>query len=124
VAADPASTEMGLMHRASIPDDGGMLFIFPAAERRSFWMGHCLVDIDIIFLDPRGRVTATHRMKAESPQREGESDAAYDARMPRYPSVRPAQFAIELKAGSLDRLDVGVDDRIDLDLQRLKARAQ
>jgi hypothetical protein len=123
-AADEAAREQGLMRRAALPEDGGMLFVFPQVARRSFWMGHCLVDIDIMFLDARGRVTALHRMKAEPPQDPGESDLAYDARMPRYESVYPAQFAIELPAGSLDRLGIRVDDRIELDLQRLKDLAR
>jgi uncharacterized membrane protein (UPF0127 family) len=123
LAADEASTTRGLMHRDAVPDDGGMLFVFPRAELRTFWMGHCLIDIDIIFLDGRGRVTATHTMKAETPQAEGETDAAYRARMPDYSSRLPAQFAIELKAGSLERLDVAFEDRIELDLERLKAAA-
>ena len=67
-AIDDASRTMGLMHRESIPEDGGMLFVFPDAQRRGFWMGNCLIDIDIIYLDSRGRITALHRMKAEAPQ--------------------------------------------------------
>jgi uncharacterized membrane protein (UPF0127 family) len=111
------------MHRTEVPADGGMLFVFPESEVRSFWMGNCLVDIDVIFLDPRGRVTAVHRMKAQPPRRADESEADYDRRMPRYWSAYPAQFAIELKAGTLDRLGVKVEDRIDLDLDRLKRLA-
>ena len=100
-----------------------MLFVFPDKEIQvqHFWMGHCLVDMDIIYLDSHGRITATHRMKAEPPQRPDESDAEYDRRMRRYSSAYPAQFAIELKAGSLDRLNLKVEDRIPLDLDRLKA---
>jgi uncharacterized membrane protein (UPF0127 family) len=120
VARDEAAIQMGMMHRGSIDEAGGMLFVFPDAETRSFWMGNCLVDIDIIFLDPQGRVTATHRMKAESPRADNESEAAYDARMPRYSSAYPAQFAIELRSGWLDRLQLRVEDKIPLDLDRLK----
>lgn len=124
VADSPALIERGLMHRESIPDDGGMLFIFPRADYRNFWMGHCLVDIDILFLSPLGVVTAAHEMKAEPPQRDDESDAAYSARMPRYPSVQPTQFAIELQAGTIRRLGIKTGDRITLDYLRLKDRAR
>jgi uncharacterized membrane protein (UPF0127 family) len=81
------------------------------------------VDIDIIFLDTRGRVTALHRMKAEPPRSPQESDEAYRSRLPMYSSGLPAQFAIELPAGSLDRLKLAVEDRIELDLDRLKGMA-
>ncbi|MCP3905627.1 MAG: DUF192 domain-containing protein [Planctomycetes bacterium] len=117
----------GLMHRASIPEDGGMIFVFPDAQPRSFWMKNCLVDMDLIFLDGRGRVTALHRMKALPPRREDETEFQYEARVrgeAMYWSHLPAQFAIELRAGWLDRLDLSVDDRIELDLDRLKATAR
>lgn len=123
-ALDTAARTRGLMARQEITPDGGMLFIFPDAQVRSFWMGYCLVDIDVIFLDPRGRVTALHEMKVEPPRRSDESEAAYRARLANYSSVFPAQFAIELRGGTLDELDLHVEDRIDLDLERLKALAR
>lgn len=124
LAADEASRTRGLMHRESIEPGTGMLFVFPDAEIRSFWMGHCLTDIDLIFLDPRGRITALHRMPKEPPQRADERDAAYRARMPHYWSGYPAQFAVELPPGSLDRLDLAVGEKIDLDVDRLKRLAR
>ncbi len=101
-----------------------MLFIFPDAEFRSFWMGNCLVDIDVIFLDPQGRVTATHRMKAQPPRTDNESDAVYRARIPNYGSGYPAQFAIELRSGWLDQLQLKFEDKVPLDLNRLKRLAR
>lgn len=124
VAATPETRELGLMHRESIPENGGMIFIFPDRAVRGFWMGYCLVDIDIMYLDGRGFVTAVHRMKAEEPRREDETEAEYDRRLRRYSSILPAQFAIELRAGWLDRLDIGPNDKIELDLERLKAMAR
>lgn len=126
VVADEATRQRGLMYRDHIPEHGGMLFVFPDSQVivQRFWMGNCLVDMDIIFLDPAGHVTATHRMKAEVAQRADESETDYDRRMPRYSSAYPAQFAIELKAGSLDRLNVRVEDKIDLDIPALKAMAR
>jgi uncharacterized membrane protein (UPF0127 family) len=126
VAADMATRVRGLMYRDSIPADGGMLFIFPYPEMQSFWMAHCLVDMDIIYLDAEGRVTATHRMKTIPPKGEDESEWAYQrrARAKTYWSMYPAQFAIELKAGTLDRLNLLTDDLIELDLERLKAMAR
>ncbi len=123
VAADDASRRRGFMGREVIPSDGGMLFIFPNAALRSFWMANCLVDIDIAFLDGQGRVTATHTMKVEAPRGDGESELAYHSRLRGYSSVYLAQFAIEVSAGTLSSLGVKVDDRIDLDLRRLKALA-
>jgi hypothetical protein len=127
VADDAASRERGLMFRESIPEDGGMLFVFPDAEFRSFWMANCLVDLDIIFLDRNGRVTAMHRMKAAPPRGENESELEYQNRMAltaSYDSAYPAQFAIELRAGWLDRLELRVEDAINLDRPRLTRAAR
>ena len=123
-AVDDETRQRGLGGRAEISEDGGMIFVFPDPEFQAFWMYDCLVDIDIIYLDARGTITAVHRMKAEPQRGPDDSDRDYEARLPRYPSVYPAQFAIELRSGWLDRLDLSVDDRIELDLDRLKAMAR
>ncbi len=124
VSADDASRILGLQGVTEIPSDGGMIFIFPNSQVRSFYMPHCLVDIDLMFLDPQGRVTAVHTMPVEPPQRTDEPQPAYERRLPRYPSGYPAQFAIELRAGTLDRLGIEVNSKIPLDLPRLKALAR
>ena len=123
VASDDSTRTKGLMGRTEIASDGGMLFLFPTTQVRSFWMSYCLVDIDVMFLDGQGRVTATHTMKVEDPRKDNESELYYSARLADYPSVYAAQFAIELRAGSIERLGVNVDDKIELDLARLKAMA-
>lgn len=120
LAIDNAARVQGLMGREDIPGDGGMLFVFPTPQVQQFWMGYCVVDIDILYLDGMGRVTATHRMKAEAPRRDDESETLYRSRLRDYSSVYPAQFVIELRAGSLDRLGIGVDDKIELDTDGLK----
>lgn len=126
VAADAASREMGLMNRASIDELGGMIFIFPdkGVQVQGFWMKNCLVDIDVIYLDSRGKVTAIHHMLAETPKQASETQASYEARLKRYSSGYPAQFAIELKAGWLEKLKLKLEDPIALDLERLKAMAR
>jgi len=124
VAADASLRERGLMGREEIEPHEGMIFVFPRAERRSFWMGHCLVDIDLIFLNEAGRVVAIHAMTAEAPQGSDESDQEYRDRMPDYPSGGPAQFAIELRSGTIARLGIEIGDRIDLDFRPLKQLAR
>ena len=121
LAVDDAARIRGLKGRTEIPPDGGMLLIFRDAQVRSFWMADCLVDMDLIFLDPQGRVTATHRLQVQPPPRTDESRLAYEARLARYSSVYPAQIAIELRAGSIQQLGVRFDEKIELDMRRLKA---
>ncbi len=125
---DPAvnvkARQRGLGGREKIEDHGGMLFVFPDARRRSFYMKDCVIDIDIMFLDDRGRITAVHKMKTEPPRRADESVRAYERRLKLYPSLRPVRFAIELETGSIERLKLKPGRTIPLDLPRLKKLAR
>lgn len=124
IAADPKTRIRGLMQRTKIDDHGGMLFVFRKSMRRSFWMKNCLVDIDLVFLDRRGRIVALHKMKVQPPRRKSESEGAYHRRLKSYPSRHRSQFAIELKAGSIDRLKLKLDKTIGLDFKKLKKLAK
>lgn len=124
IAADPKTRIRGLMQRTKIDDHGGMLFVFRKSMRRSFWMKNCLVDIDLVFLDRRGGIVALHKMKVQPPRRKSESEGAYHRRLKSYPSHRRSQFAIELKAGSIDRLKLKLDKTIELDFKKLKKLAK
>jgi uncharacterized membrane protein (UPF0127 family) len=120
VAADDATRSRGLGGREELPPDGGMIFIFPDAAPRAFWMAECLIPIDLIFLDRFGTILALHEMPTEPPRGEGESESAYHARLPMYASRRPAQFAIELPPGSIRSIGLSVNSRIPLEADRLK----
>jgi uncharacterized membrane protein (UPF0127 family) len=114
LAADPASRERGLSGRTAVDARGGMLFVFPDDAPRIFWMRDCNVDIDIAFLDRTGRVVAAHRMKVEPARRPDESPEQYLSRLRQYPSLAPARFALELRAGSLSMLGLTVGSAVDV----------
>ena len=124
LAVTEKSRARGLGGRTKIDDDGGMLFVFRDTRLRTFWMKDCLVDIDTMFLDDRGRITAVHKMKKQPPRADGESVTAYERRLKHYPSRRPTRFVIELKPGSIDRLKITAGQKIKLDLPRLKKKAR
>jgi uncharacterized protein len=125
IAADDATRARGLMHRDKIDEHGGMLFIYPETQDElGFWMKNCPIDIDILYLDAKGRIVATYTMKAEPTKRDSETETQYEDRLKRYPSRRPAQFAIELKAGTIERLKIEPGQMIEVDVKRLKAMAE
>lgn len=107
------------MNRDHIDPHGGMIFIYPDPQTMAFWMKNCPIEMDIVYVDAKGVITATHRMRPAPPMRKGETESEYDGRLPRYESGKPAQFAIELKAGTVFRLKLRPGDRIDLDVERL-----
>lgn len=133
LALDDTARYKGLSGRDHIDEDGGMLFAFDRPMKLSFVMRDCLVDIDIIFLDPFGRITAMHHMPVEPPRGESEPKPdnprlrdPYDQRLKKYPSKTAAQFAIELKGGTLKTLDPPLKrgEKIKLDLKKLKKLAK
>jgi uncharacterized protein len=140
LAATDESRHHGLSGRTDIPEDGGMLFVFPArsVQTHGFVMRDCPVPIDIIYLDVAGRVVNTHKMVPEPPRSEAEKvestptgypawfkqNAQYEARLKQYSSRYPSQFVIELKGDTLDTLKVKNGDKIALDLDRLKKLAK
>lgn len=123
LAADVGSRDKGLMGRDHIDSGSGMLFIYAKPQALTFWMANCVIDIDILFLDAKGRIVSTYRMKAEPPRKSREAQDAYEARLKRYNSRLPAQFAIELKAGTIERLKLKPGQRIELETARLVHQA-
>ena len=121
VAADDASRTRGLGGRESLPPGQGMLFVFPELGVRRFWMYDCLMPIDLVFLDDLGTITAVHEMPFEPPRAEGETENEYASRLPRYSSRFPVRFALEFPAGTIDRLGLEPNTRVELDGPRLKS---
>ena len=124
LALSNESRRQGLGGRTSLDANKGMLFVFPDAERRRFWMYDCLMAIDIAFVDPLGHVTAIHTMPFETPRGETETLFEYEDRLPRYPSRFPAQFVIELQPGRFEQLGIKPGDRLALDMPRMRALAE
>ncbi len=120
VSSSNDTRERGLGGRTDLEDGEGMIFVFPDAQRRGFWMYGCRMDIDIAFVDPLGHVTAIHTMSFEPPQGEDEDVLDYEDRLPRYSSGFPAQFAIELAPGMFEKLGIRKGDRLEIDLARMK----
>lgn len=98
---------LGLMFRDSMPDDHGMLFLFPNEAMRSFWMKNCKFPIDIFYFDADLKLVSV----AENAQ------PCRTARCPGYPSEGPAQYVLELNAGKAAELGVKPGDVLTLDLE-------
>lgn len=131
IVADDESRTVGLGNHPGLGRNEAMLFSFPDSEIRRFLMRDCTFDIDIIFLDPTGRITAMHHMPMEEPIRDDETRSTtvngvtyagtYDMRLKKYSSRFNAQYAIEFAGGTLERLNLSMGDQIELNIDALQA---
>lgn len=54
----------GLMGCRSLDEDEGMLFVYPTAEQRAFWMKNVPIDLDIGYFDSEGKLLEVYTMRA------------------------------------------------------------
>ncbi len=101
IADTPALQLRGLSGRNSLAEDAGMLFIFPKAETRQFWMKGMRFPIDIIWIS-EDRVVGIV-LDAES-----ESGPEYTI----YTSPEPADKVLEINAGLSQQLGIKIGDII------------
>ncbi|HSB36536.1 MAG TPA: DUF192 domain-containing protein, partial [Thermoanaerobaculia bacterium] len=80
----------GLMFRASLPREAGMIFLFEGLEVRPFWMKNCHFPLDIVHLASDGTVVD---VLANIPP------CAADP-CPTYPPKAAASTVLELNAGA------------------------
>lgn len=65
VARTAPQRERGLMLRESVPDDTGMLFVFPEAEVQGVWMKDTYVPLAAAFMDERFTVLSIEQLEPE-----------------------------------------------------------
>ena len=107
MALTPAQQITGLMFRPSVPDDGGMLFDWGGPRRSQMWMRNTIASLDMLFIDTEGVIR--HVAERAVPQ----SLAVID-------STVPVRATLELAAGTAERLDIRVGDKV---LQRIFGNA-
>src|SRR4029450_8642685 len=66
VAATPAARARGLMFRKELPEDRGMLFVFPDERVLDFWMRNTEIPLSIAFAEASGRIVRIADMEPRS----------------------------------------------------------
>ena len=97
IANTNESRARGLMFRRELPQDHGMIFVFPTTEEHGFWMHNTLIALDMIFLgEDRGVVGVI----TAAPQ----TDTARNVR-------KPSRYVVEVSAGEAAAHAVGPGTR-------------
>lgn len=99
VADDEQERTRGLMDRFNLPENAGMLFIFPDEQFRSFWMKNTYISLDIMYINADKEIVSIQ--KYTLPQNTSS-----------IPSEKPAMYVLEVNAGFADKYNIKLGDRI------------
>lgn len=102
VAKSSYEIEKGLMHRRSLPANGGMLFVFDDEHYRTFWMKNTYIALDILFVNANKEIIRIR--KNAQPLSELS-----------IPSGGKAKYVVEVLAGFTDAYQLHLGDHIDFD---------
>ncbi|HKQ46907.1 MAG TPA: DUF192 domain-containing protein [Phycisphaerae bacterium] len=107
VADTEVTREFGLMNvtEAELPADQGMIFVFDQDRLLSFWMHNTIIPLDIAYIRSDGTIVKTHTMQP------------LDERG--YPSIEPARFALEVRAGQFAQWGIRAGDHVELPAELL-----
>ena len=84
--ADSMGTRMeGLMHRKSMPQGAGMVFVFDENAAHCMWMKNTLIPLSVAFIDEAGEIINIADMQPQSEQS--------------HCAARPARYALEMNKG-------------------------
>lgn len=102
IATTPQQLLSGLMFRDGLPENSGMLFVFPGSSIGTFWMKNVSIPLSVAFLDGSGAIIGILDMEpcAEEP-------------CERYGIDAPYAMALEMNRGWFAARHVKVGDRVD-----------
>ena len=99
VADTSEKRERGLMFRESLPEDGGMLFVYSYPQKLSFWMKNTKIPLAIAYITSEYKITDILQMKP------------YDTET-RYISSKEVKYALEMNAGWFNKNGIKTGDKI------------
>jgi uncharacterized protein len=99
VAHTPISRAKGLMHRNSLGENSGMLFVFPKADGHSMWMLNTHIPLSVAFVDNNGIILNIADMTPHTKTAHG--------------SVGLAKYALEMNQGWFSARGIQAGEKID-----------
>jgi uncharacterized protein len=93
VAATPDSRGTGLMYRKMLPEDRGMLFVFPEPAIYRMWMANTEIPLSVAFIGQDGTILNIHDMPPFTHST--------------FPSAGNALYALEVNRGWFAKRKIG-----------------
>lgn len=104
VVTTTAAQERGLGGRSDVPQNYGMLFVFPTDTRVGFWMKDMLVPIDMIWLSDTGKIIGI------------EDSVSLNTYPQAFYPPKPVKYVLETRAGEARRQGWGIGSDVHLPL--------
>lgn len=102
IASNPDQWAQGLMYRKTLDAMSGMLFLFPKEKVYSMWMKNTYIPLDILFIRKDGTIATI----AQNTIPESHTSI---------PSTVPVFYALELNAGTTQKLGIKPEDKMTFD---------
>jgi uncharacterized membrane protein (UPF0127 family) len=99
IAESPEALRQGLMHRKTMPDSHGMLFLFEREQLVRMWMKDTPMPLDMLFIDGTGRIVHIDSQATPYSTRQHGID-------------QPVRAVLELKGGTAERRGIASGDHI------------
>jgi hypothetical protein len=99
VATTDRERALGLMFRRSLPENGGMLFLYDPPQPAAMWMKNTLIPLDMVFISPGGTV---HRIETNTEP----------FSLGLISSEGPVVAVLELNAGQADKIGLRRGDKV------------
>lgn len=93
VAASDPDRMQGLMHRRMLPENRGMLFVFPNVAQHGMWMMNTYVPLSVAFIDESGVIVNIEDMQPHT-------------RDP-HNAKKPVRYALEMNLGWFRKRGIG-----------------
>ena len=101
IADEWPEMQKGLMYQESLPEDEGMLFIFPQSGNYPFWMKNTLIALDAIYISENGTIVDILQM-----------EPCIADPCPTYPPDADALYVLEVNKGFSERHGIEEGNRM------------
>lgn len=98
IAGNDTDRMQGLMHRRMLPENRGMLFVFPNVAMHGMWMMNTYVPLSVAFIDEEGIIINIEDMQPHT------RDA--------HSAKKPARYALEMNLGWFRKRGIGPGAKI------------